>query len=151
MDALKSLGLVIMLLASASARADWTWNVGYQNPAVSTFGFNLFYMGNPWGFEVGLGWIDVSSHKNDDSGDEIQPKEGDDGDDKSSAGIHLAGDADVKYMLSSGKFRPYVQGGFGLGIGAESDRGAAASAGAASPGSASSPARRRSMPMPRTI
>jgi hypothetical protein len=125
MGALKKILVGMLLLSGSPAHADWTWNLSYQNPAVSTFGVNLFYMGNPWGFEVGLGWIDVDASKRDEEEDKDDGKKKDD----DSARIRLAGDVDVKYMLASGKFRPYVQGGFGVGLGADSDAGAGASTG----------------------
>ena len=53
--ALLVLAALAGLGASTPARADWTWNVGYQNPAGSTFGLNLLYLGTQWGIEFGVG------------------------------------------------------------------------------------------------
>lgn len=134
MGTLRFFVVLISALAATTASANWTWNVGYQNPAVSTFGLNLFYLGSEWGFEIGLGWIDVDARTDDEDDDEVEAVAGEEAEkdkdkDKDRAAVHLAGDADVKYMLSSGKFRPYLQGGFGLGIGASSDSGAGAGTG----------------------
>ena len=122
--------LIILVIGwSETALADWTLNVGYQNPAVSTVGVNFLYQGGRWGFETGIGWIDVDaqtdSDKDDAEAETTEPKKGD------QASVRVAGDVDVKYFFSSGGIRPFVQGGFGVGIGASAgdDSGAGAGAG----------------------
>ncbi len=107
----------LVTVSSSTAHANWTLNVGYQNPIVSTWGLNLLYIGSRWGFETGIGWIDAETgtDKNDDK--------------DSKASIHIAGDVDLKYFFSSGTARPFIQGGFGVGLGAQSEVGAGAGTG----------------------
>jgi hypothetical protein len=119
------LGVVLasfaLSLFGTSARAEWTWNVGYHNPAVSTWGLNLLYLGPQWGFETGIGWVDVSSTKSTDpkSGDASATDDGKAKAEKTrTTRLNLAGDVDVKYFLASGKLRPFLQAGLGVGIGA---------------------------------
>lgn len=121
-----ALGLTLLFAAAGEARADWSLNFGYQNPIVSTYGLNFLYMGSQWCFETGIGWVDVNA-KGDDDDDKDDSKKDDDG---ARASVHLAGDADVKYLFSSGTVKPFVQGGFGVGIGAAAGDNSGASAGA---------------------
>lgn len=111
--------LTALLFCASKAQAGaWTWNVGYHNPAVSTFGLNLLWFGSEFGFEAGIGWIDVSSVEETNGAKK-----------KSSTKLNIAGDVDGKYFLTSGKFRPYLQAGFGIGFGATTGDDAGASAG----------------------
>ena len=114
--------LVVIAAALAglapSARADWTVNAGYHNPIVSTYGLNLLYIGSEWGFEAGLGWVDIHDQKTTDAN----------GKETTDTQFHAAGDVDLKYFLSSGTVRPYLQGGVAVGIGA-TNGGAGAGAG----------------------
>jgi hypothetical protein len=113
------------LLAASPARADWTWNIGYQNPVVSTWGLNLFYIGSQWGFEVGLGYIDA--HASDSPGaDKTNSSNNSSSNNSSSNGttngkttttLNAAGDVNGKYFLSGGTVRPYLQAGIGIGLG----------------------------------
>jgi hypothetical protein len=45
------------------------------------------------------------------------------------ASVHVAGDIDLKYFLTSGGARAFIQGGFGLGFGAAVGDGGGAGAG----------------------
>lgn len=122
--------LAVMLVAGASvAEANWTVNVGYQNPVVSSWGLNLLYIGSSWGFEVGVGWIDANANIDGDDDDDGNGKndEADDDDDKAS--LALAGDVDVKYFFMPGSARPFAQAGFGVGFGATAGDDAGAGAG----------------------
>ena len=104
-----------LLLLASPAVADWTWNVGYHNPAGSTVGLNLLYLGPTFGFEAGLGWIDVRADSDDDK--------------KTDGSFAAAGDVNLKYFVSSGKVRPYAQAGVAIGFGARTGSGAGASTG----------------------
>jgi hypothetical protein len=123
---LKTLLVTIAILCSSSASANWTLNVGYQNPIVSTWGLNLLYIGSHWGLEAGVGWIDAKANIDNDGNDSTNNN--DTGDDDS-ASIKVAGDIDLKYFFSSGAARPFLQGGFGVGLGAKSGEGAGAGTG----------------------
>lgn len=111
---------------SQMARADWTANIGYHNPVIATYGLNLLYFGQSIGFEVGLGWIDVKSETSKDSSSDSST---DSSSKKTNTSLHLAGDLDLKYFFTSGKVRPYVQGGVAYGIGASTNNGASAGTG----------------------
>ena len=109
--------------AGARASAEWTANIGYHNPVISTYGLNFLYFGQNLGFEIGLGWIDVQSESTKESDDASNTKK------STGTSLHLAGDLDVKYFLSSGKFRPYIQAGVAYGVGASTESGASAGTG----------------------
>lgn len=115
--------LVAVLMVATPARAEWTLNLGYQNPAVSTFGVNFLHFWTNWAFEIGVGWVDINARektsKNDDDTTTTSKK----------ASFAAAGDVDFKYLFSSGGVRPFLQGGMGIGIGAASDEGLGAGMG----------------------
>jgi len=114
--------------ASSSAFANWTLNIGYQNPIVSTWGLNFLYLGSQWGVELGVGWIDANARIEDD--DDDKNSEGStSGESGEGASLQIAGDIDVKYFFASGTARPFLQGGFGLGFDAESGEGIGAGTG----------------------
>jgi hypothetical protein len=130
---------VLLWGAASPARADWTWNVGYQNPAVSTVGLNLFYIGPKWGFETGIGWVDVRANADDDAdndkdddGDGVVDEDGEK-DDDDGASLRLAGDVDLKYFLGSGGARVFLQAGLGIGIGAAAGDNSGVGAGTGAP------------------
>ncbi len=111
--------------------ADWTLNVGYHNPRPATYGVNFLYIGTSWGFEAGIGWLDVNAEKSADD-DDVDAKNGtanDDAKDDGDASFAIAGDVDLKYFLASGGARPYLQFGIGAGFGADDDSGFDAGAG----------------------
>jgi len=114
-------GIVSM---SSQANANWTLNLGYQNPVVSTWGLNLLYIGSQWGFEVGVGWVDAEANV-----DEAENNNNNQDRDKNKASIEIAGDVDLKYFFTSGTARPFLQGGFGVGLGAKAGEGAGAGTG----------------------
>ena len=110
------LALIALLVVAAPARGEWTANVGYHNPITATYGLNLLYLGRSWGFEAGIGWLDLYSSKDSSS------------DTKRHTSASVVGDVNLKYFLTTGSVRPYLQGGFGAGVGA-SNSGAGASVG----------------------
>jgi hypothetical protein len=124
---LSILVLVVGTLFASSAHANWTLNVGYQNPIVSTWGLNLLYIGSQWGFEAGIGWIDAEAKVDEDEPDNNSNNDPDE--DGSKAAIAIAGDIDLKYFFASGAARPFLQGGFGVDLGAKSGEGAGAGTG----------------------
>lgn len=85
-------------LAASDALADYSLNIGYQNPAPSTVGVNAQYLGQQIGVEVGLGWAKAASSD----------------DDKRRASLALLGDVNVKYLFMDGVFRPYLEAGVTL-------------------------------------
>jgi hypothetical protein len=114
-------------LDASLAHAAWSVNAGYHNPAGSTYGLNLLYQGQKWGFEVGVGYIDAQTIEEADkkNGDETDDAAAADetSDDKAKkkttgANVNLGGDVNLKYFLASGGARPYLQAGVGVGLGA---------------------------------
>jgi len=120
----------VAALVATPALANWSLNLGYQNPAVSTFGVNFLYHGSNWHFETGIGWIDADASVDEDDDDDTSGSDDKDkDDDKDTAGLSLAGDVDLKYLFSSGGLRPFIQAGFGIGVGARAGDGAGFGAG----------------------
>ena len=105
--ALSTTAILLTTFISAPALANWTFNLGYHNPPGAKVGANFLYIGSDWGFELGLGWLDLDS----------SDKDGDNDDDSTTA--QASGAVSVKYFLSSGAARFYVQAGMGAAIGAE--------------------------------
>lgn len=123
-----------MLLASGLclsdvAEANWTLNIGYHNPIVSTWGLNLLYIGSKFGFEAGVGWVEVDANGDDDQDDQPGDDENED-----TAALRIAGDVDLKYFINSGAARAFLQGGVGVGIGANAGDESGAGAGAGTGG-----------------
>lgn len=109
------IALFCLAFLSDTSFANWTLNLGYHNPPVANFGVNLLYFSNPWAFEIGLGWVDAEANSEDDEDLETSTDE----DDEDSIEVRAAGAFNLKYFLSNGGIKPYIQGGFGLGIGAK--------------------------------
>ena len=108
-------------LAPGHATAgDWGLTVAYNNPAGANVGANLIYLGQIFAFEVGVGG--VGGGTDDDNGN---------GDDDSARG-GLWGDVDAKIMFGK-TWRPYIEAGFGMGLGAGIGGSGGFSAGAGSP------------------
>ena len=120
-----------LMLFAPDCFANWTLNLGYQNPRPATYGVNFLYVGSQWGFEAGIGWIDVDAEADtDDEADEANDKDDeDDEDDENDASLAVAGDIDVKYFFANGGVKPYLQLGLGAGLGADDDSGFHAGAG----------------------
>jgi len=116
-----------VLAVSRPAMANWTLNLGYQNPAGSSYGVNFLYFGQQWGFEIGIGWMELKAKDSDDANNGTNNN-----DKKDNASLKVAGDIDVKYFFSGRSLRPYAQLGFGYGAGAAvgEDAGAGVATGA---------------------
>jgi len=97
-----------LLMTSKPCFANWTLNLGYHNPPGSKFGVNFLYWAEPLMFEIGIGWIDVKSL--DDDQDENASEDSDE-----DLRVAIAGAINVKYVLSSGGIKPYLQIGAGAG------------------------------------
>jgi hypothetical protein len=106
--------LLGLLVPQGTAFSNWTLNLGYHNPPGATVGFNFLYWGNPLIFEVGIGWIDVDTldePENDDtSSTPVDAEDEEDGVD-----VAVAGAINLKYLLSQGTIKPYLQLGTGAG------------------------------------
>lgn len=124
-------------LLAPPCRADWSWNLGHQNPPGATVGLNFLYEGSKWDFETGIGWIDAKAEADDDKSTEDDQKtdeEKKEEEKKNRASISAAGDVNLKYLLASGgAIRPYIQGGFGVGVGVAAGHNSGAGAGTGAP------------------
>lgn len=119
-----TLAVAALILGAAPAFANWSFNLGYNNPPGATVGGNFLYRGSQLGFEIGIGWIDAHASKSKDA--DQKNDDDDDEEDNGTVGLALAGDIDMKYFFGRGGVTPYVQGGFGLGMaGAVGDDGGA--------------------------
>lgn len=102
------LSLVLLFSSFTAKGADLTLNIGYHNPPSSTIGVNfLWFLSPKWAAELGVGWAQVESQNTDsDSTDDT-------------LAAQIAGDFNLKFFLSQGAITPYLQGGLGLGAGAQ--------------------------------
>lgn len=110
--------LPLLLLVSSTAFANWTLNLGYHNPLNAGVGLNFMRLSGNWGFEIGLGWVNLDTIDTDEK-DKPKTNSNKDGDDKDTAHAAVAGEIDIKYFFSSGSFRPFLQAGFGAAVAAE--------------------------------
>lgn len=89
----------IFSLKAEARGGGWSWNLGYNNPPGALVGLNFLYLGDNFGFEIGIGNVDS---------------------DESNSSIN--GAASLKYLFRSGKtFRPYIQGGTRTGVSVNSN------------------------------
>ena len=95
--------LMILLLTSKLASANWTLNLGYHNPPNSRYGINFLYFGAKFGFELGIGTGSIDAGTTEDDGD----------DEDDSVFVNAGGAISVKWFLSKGTLTPYLQGGMG--------------------------------------
>jgi hypothetical protein len=93
------MSLIFLLLFPYKSMADWSWNLGYNNPPGATLGLNFMHLWTNWAFEVGLGAVQQSKGV-DVSGKEVKS-------------VSLLGDINMKYLFSSGTVRPYLMLGAG--------------------------------------
>ncbi|MEZ4743397.1 MAG: hypothetical protein R3B45_13290 [Bdellovibrionota bacterium] len=112
---LGSLFLLACLLCEASpALANWTLNLGSDNPPGSKIGVNFLYEWSRFGLELGIGGIssDVDTgndKKNDSSNDNNTDSDSD------NAELAIGGDINFKVFFFSAPFRLYLQIGSMLG------------------------------------
>lgn len=101
----------ILLFVARPCFANWTLNIGYHNPPGSKVGVNFLYWNSPLMFEIGIGWIDVKALAEDEDEDNAatDEKENDD------LRVAVAGALNIKYLLSSGGIKPFLQLGVGAG------------------------------------
>lgn len=96
------IGLALWLLvATPPCLAQFTLNLGYQNPAPALLGLNGQYLLPNLAIEVGLGWANLKPDEEEES-------------DKRRATLTLLGGVNLKYLFLTGAFRPYLEGGFTL-------------------------------------
>lgn len=108
---LRSFVFVIALCASTPASAGWSWNLGYHNPPTSTLGINFMHLWSNWAFEIGVGSLDSKKSNSDTTNSSSE---------NTSNTVSVGGDMNLKYLFSSGWFRPYLQGGVMMGTAANS-------------------------------
>lgn len=106
-----------VLVQQPGFAGNWGLSVAHNNPAGASVGGNLTYFGQAWAFEIGVGSIGGNL-----SGNRSQQKQ---------ANGSLGGDIDLKYRFLTQFFQPYIEAGFGLGIGGNSKTGASANTGSA--------------------
>ena len=82
---------------SGESRADWSLNLGYQNPANAQYGINFLYEGSNWGFEGGVGYIDINVEKEADDSTESKKNEAD---------FRVGGEIDIRYFFRASLFVP---------------------------------------------
>lgn len=91
---------VLLFGWSTMAQANWSWNLGHNNPPGATVGLNFMYLWTNWAFEIGVGGVSQSS-STDSNGDETKS-------------TSVLGDMNFRYLFRSGQvFRPYLQVGAG--------------------------------------
>ena len=103
-----AMAFVILFFNSSRtlAKEGWSVNLGYHNPPGATIGVNFLRFWTNLAFELGVGWLDLSSStRTNNSGN------GSTG----SSSFGIAGDANLKYLFGSGGLRPYIQGGLSVG------------------------------------
>lgn len=111
----------LCLLPVYEAKAgDWGLTVAYNNPAGANIGANLMYLGQVFAFEVGVGGVAGDAEDGNADGDADTAKGG------------LWGDVDIKVLFGQ-KWRPYLEAGFGMALGAGLGKGSGVQAGAGSP------------------
>ncbi len=91
--------IAALTLPYNSSLADWSANLGANNPFTSNLGVNFMYMWPSWAVEAGLGYISGVDRGDDTSG------------------INLGGGVNGKYLYRQGLFIPYIQVGIGLSSG----------------------------------
>ena len=66
------IAILVAMVTSSIASANWTLNLGYRNPPNSRYGINFLYLGTKFGFELGIGAgsIDAGTTENDDDDDD---------------------------------------------------------------------------------
>ena len=114
---MKKLILIAIILMSTQQNAhanNWSASVGYNNPPGANVGLNFMYLWTNWAFELGIGSVQQTTTNTN-------------GQDSKTTSV--LGDANFKYLFSSGVFRPYLQGGMGSSVSVTNASGVSASAG----------------------
>lgn len=106
--------LLILVLNPLEAFAGWSASLGYNNPPGATYGLNFMYLWTNWAFEAGIGGVQQTSTNS--GGQEAKT-------------TSTLGDINLKYLFSSGVFRPYLQGGMGSSVSVTNASGVSAAAG----------------------
>lgn len=98
-------GVLCLTFVSLQAKASgqgWSWNIGQNNPPGADYGLNFFYLGDNFGFEIGIGGIQTDETKSNG---------------QKSDTFAINGAASLKYLFRSGQvFRPYLQAGTSSGF-----------------------------------
>jgi hypothetical protein len=106
---LKNFIFSIALFSSQVALANWSWGIGYHNPPSSTLGVNFMHLWSNWAFEAGLGYLGSSESSNKNTGTNNTGT-------TTQSQFFAGGDVNLKYLFSSGFFRPFLQIGSGTSI-----------------------------------
>nr|HPI41493.1 hypothetical protein [Pseudobdellovibrionaceae bacterium] len=101
---------------TCQAMSGWSWNLGYNNPPGAQVGLNFMHLWSQWAFEVGIGGVSQSQGVSATTGEETKS-------------TSVLGDLNLKYLFSSGTFRPYLQVGTGTAASIVSHSGTSVSAG----------------------
>ena len=91
--------LIYLALFSEKSMANWSLNIGYQNPGITEYGANFLYEWSSFGFEVGLGRFGSSLNIDNDEKDT----------DDDNLKVGLGGDLDFKVFFQKAPVRPYLQ------------------------------------------
>jgi len=105
------------------AGSGWNWGVGYHNPPNATIGLNFMHLWSQWAFEAGIGYVNSTESNNNSSSSTSST-----GSKTNNINVSVAGDINLKYLFGSGNFRPYIQGGTYVGVGAQTGNSSGASA-----------------------
>lgn len=106
--------LTSFVLFNSEALANWSANIGYNNPP-GAVGVNFLHWKSNIGLEIGIGSVAASS-ENEDT-DKTPGGKDTDGENN----LRVGGAVNAKYFLTKGGIAPYVQIGFGAGFGISSD------------------------------
>lgn len=114
---LKALLLAFSLLLTNAAHANWTMNIGYNNPPGSTVGLNFLYWGSSgFVYELGIGGLAADIDTNEEN--EVTDSD-----------LWIGGAANIKYLFTNSNIAPYLEGGFHTGLHIDFDDGVDAGAG----------------------
>ena len=94
----KRLLILSMVIYSQLSFADWSMSVASNNPPGASVGLNFMYLWTNWAFEFGFGQANSSTSSSN------------------TTTVSSSGDINFKYLFGSGWFRPYLQGGTGVGV-----------------------------------
>lgn len=101
-----ALSMLLSIPSFAEVESGWSLGPGYHNPPDATAGLNFMYLWTNWAVELGIGYIGSNEQDNTNSN----------GSSSTTTTYTVGGDFNLKYLFSSGTFRPYLQGGVGTGV-----------------------------------